>query len=347
MRSFRGSRPTSSLLRAVIGAAAGLALAAGPVAAHGSVPSEPPTIGSLLLGWSFPPIPTLAIAVALAWWRWAVQRIDARHPANPVPRARTAAFVLAMVALAFALVSGIERYDTTLFSVHMVQHVLLVLVAAPLLALAAPITLVLRLSSRATRRRWILPILHSSLVRVLAFPVTAWLVFAGVMWGTHFSGFFDVALEDPLVHDLEHGLFLVSAFLFWLPAVGADPAPWRLGHPARIVHVFLQMTQNTFLAVVILNASTALYPHYATLTAYGINPLDDQRLAAGVMWIAGDGIFLAAIMLLVAGWMQADARGMARADREADLDRARIRVREQRLAERLANERGDAGGGPS
>jgi putative copper resistance protein D len=338
--------PIRALRRPLVAlAAATVALAgwAGPVVAHGAVPTESPTADAILLGWTFAPLPTLAIGAAVAWWLWAVGRVDARHPANPVPKRRTTAFLLAMLALGFALVSGIERYDTTLFSVHMVQHVLLALVAAPLIALSAPITLILRLSSPATRRRWLLPILHARAIRVLAFPVTAWLVFAAVMWASHFSGLFDVALEDPLVHDLEHGLFLSSALLFWWPAVGLDPAPWRIGPPARIAYVFLQMTQNTFLAVVILNAAGVLYPHYATLgRPYGIDPLDDQRLAAGVMWIVGDVIFLAAIMLLVAAWMRADTRGLARSDRQAVVDLAAIRVREERLAKRLAEERGES-----
>jgi putative membrane protein len=250
-----------------------------------------------------------------------------------------------MFALGLALTSGIERYDTTLFSVHMVQHVLLVLAAAPLLALAGPVTLLLRVSSRSTRRRWLLPVLHSRPLRWLAFPVTAWVIFATVMWASHFSGLFDMALENPWIHDLEHGLFLTSALLFWWPAVAVDPAPWRMPHPARIAHVFMQMTQNTFLAFVILNATGVLYPHYATLgQPYGIDPLADQRLAAGVMWIAGDAIFLGAIMALVAGWMRADARGLARADRQAALDLAQIRVRERRLAERLADKGGESRG---
>ena len=88
-----------------------------------------------------------------------------------------------------------------------------------------------------------------------------------------------------------------------------DPSPWRMGHPVRIVHVFLQMTQNTFLAVVILNVPTVLYAHYATLVRpWGPSPIDDQRLAAGIMWLAGDLIFLTAIMVLVAGWMRAEGR---------------------------------------
>ena len=113
-----------------------------------------------------------------------------------------------MVAIAFALMSGIERYDTTLFSVHMVQHILLMLVAAPLIALAAPVTLILRVSSSETRHRWVLPVLHSRVVRFLAHPLVASLVFAVVLWSAHFTPLFDAALEDPLLHDLEHALFL-------------------------------------------------------------------------------------------------------------------------------------------
>ena len=144
-------------IRATVAGLTGLlaaAVAAGPAFAHGPVPAEPPTAASLLLGWTWQPIPTLAIGATVVWWLWAVRHVDSAHPHNPVPRRRTVAFLAGMLALAFALISGIERYDTSLFSVHMVQHVLLMLVAAPLLALAAPITLVLRLSSGETRRRW-------------------------------------------------------------------------------------------------------------------------------------------------------------------------------------------------
>ena len=257
----------------------------------------------------------------MVWWLWAVRRVDSAHPHNPVPRRRTVAFLAGMLALAFALISGIERYDTSLFSVHMVQHVLLMLVAAPLLALAAPITLVLRLSSGETRRRWLIPFLHSRVVRFLAHPIVAWVMFAVMMWATHFSPLFNASLEDPLIHDLEHMLFLSGALLFWWPAVALDPAPWRMSHPARIGYLFTQMTQNTFLAVVILNATAVLYPHYATLVRpWGMAALEDQRLAAGIMWIVGDAVFLTAILAVVAGWMRAEARNEAREDRRADVE---------------------------
>jgi putative copper resistance protein D len=175
-------------------------------------------------------------------------------------------------------------------------------------------------------------------------PVTAWLMFASMMWAVHFSPLFDASLEDPLIHDLEHLLFLSGALLFWWPAVALDPAPWRMSHPARIGYLFTQMTQNTFLAFVILNATVPLYAHYATLVRpWGIAVLDDQRLAAGIMWIAGDVVFLTAIMAVVVGWMRAEARDEVRADRRADAELVEIRIRERRLAERLADERADGG----
>ena len=336
-------------LRRVVAAALGL-MAAGlvttPALAHGPAPTEPPDLANLLLGWTFEPLPTLGILSALVWWRWAVGRVNARHPANPVPRRRTVAFVAGMATIAFALLSGIDRYDTTLFAVHMVQHILLTLVAAPFIALAAPITLVLRVASPATRRRWILPILHSRVMRVISFPVVAWVLFAGVMWASHFSALFDAALEDPLIHDLEHALFLGSALLFWWPAMAQDPAPWRMPHPVRALYIFLQMPQNTFLAVVLLNTTGLLYPHYATLgRSWGPTPLEDQQLAAGIMWIAGDVVFLIHIMVAVAMWMRAEGLRADRADRQAAEELIDIRIREGRLADRRSREREEAQSG--
>ena len=327
---------------AFAGALVAVATAAGPALGHGPVPTEPPTASSLLLGWTFEPLPTLGMVAAVCWWLWAIRRVNAAHPDNPVPRRRTVAFLAGMIALAFALLSGVGRYDTALFSIHMVQHVLLMLVAAPLIALAAPITLILRVSASGTRRRWILPVLHSRVVRFLAHPVTAWLVFAAMMWAIHFSPLFDASLEDPLLHDIEHALFLTGALLFWWPAVALDPAPYRMSHPARIGYLFTQMTQNTFLAFVILNATEVLYPHYASVVRpWGMAAIDDQRLAAGIMWIAGDAIFLAAIFAVFWGWMRAEARDQARNDRRADEELAGIRLRERRLAERRAEEQGE------
>jgi putative copper resistance protein D len=299
-----------------------------------------------LLGWSFEPLITLGLVGAAVAWSVAVRGVNAAHPATPVPRARSIAFAGGLLAIAFALMSGIEQYDTALFSVHMVQHVLLILVAAPLIALAAPVTLLLRVSRPEARRRWILPALHSRVLKAISHPVVAWVLFVAVMWGSHFSPLFNLALENPWAHDLEHVLFLVTALLFWWPAVGLDPTPWRMPHAARGLYVFLQMPQNTFLAVVILYAAAPLYPHYATLNrSWGPSPLVDQQMAGGIMWIAGDLLFIAAIGAIIAAWMRFEERGAAQTDRRVAAEVAAVRAREARHAERLAEgqDRGGAG----
>jgi cytochrome c oxidase assembly factor CtaG len=324
-----------------VAVALGAALGAPGVAlAHGPAPAEPPTIGSLVLGWSFEPLVVLLLVVAGGAWLAVVRRVDRAHPGNPVPRRRSVAFLAGLGAIAVALMSGIEAYDTTLFSVHMVQHILLTLVAAPLIVLGAPITTLLRAATPNVRQRILLPILHSRVLKVVSFPVVAWLVFAGVMWGSHFSPLFNASLEDPLVHDLEHGLYLAAGLLFWWPAIGLDPSPWRMAHPVRTMYVFLQMPQNTFLAVVILNSSVALYAHYATLVrSWGPTALEDQQLAGGIMWLAGDLLFLAALAGILAGWMRHEQRTEAASDRRLDAERAALREREARHAERLSGER--------
>ncbi|HEX5015383.1 MAG TPA: cytochrome c oxidase assembly protein [Candidatus Limnocylindrales bacterium] len=337
-------------MSAAIAVPCGLLASPAAVAAHGPVPDEPPTVANLLLGWSFEPLITLGLLGAAVAWTAAVRRVNAAHPASPVPRARSVAFAGALVAIAFALASGIERYDTAFFSIHMVQHVLLILVAAPLIALSAPVTLLLRVSRPAVRRRWILPVLHSRALKAITHPVVAWVVFAAVMWGSHFSPLFDLALENPWIHDLEHVLFLVAALLFWWPAVGLDPAPWRMPHAARGLYVFLQMPQNTFLAVVILYAAAPLYPHYATLSRpWGPSPLVDQQMAGSIMWIAGDLLFIAAIGGIIAAWMRFEDRTAAQNDRRVEAEVAAVRAREARHAERLAEgqDRGGAAAAPA
>lgn len=341
MTAMRAFHPT---LPRALGSIAGL-LAAGlvrvtPALAHGGLPAAEPSAAGLILGWTFEPAVVLPLLAATIGWLRIVRRIDRAHPANPVPRRRTVAFLAGLAAIAFALMSGIDAYDTTLFSIHMAQHLLLTLVAAPLIALGAPITTLLRASSADVRRRTILPILHSRVMKVVSFPVVAWVVFAGVMWGTHFSPIFDASLENPIIHDLEHALYLGAALLFWWPAVGLDPSPWRMPHPVRAMYVFLQMPQNTFLAVTILNSSVVLYPHYATVgRTWGPTVLEDQQIAGGVMWITGDILFLLGLAAILAGWMAHEQGREVAVDRRVHREREAIRARETRLAERLAGER--------
>lgn len=340
----RASSPSTgsarrALVVALLSGPAAVAIFARPVFAHGSFPAQPPTLVGVLTTWSFEPSILIPLLVSLVGWFLIVRRIDAAHPARRVPRVRSAAFLGGLAAIALALMSGIEEYDTTLFAVHMIQHMLLVFVAAPLLALGAPVTQLLRASTPGVRSRWILPVLRSRILGVLSHPVVAWIGFTGVMWISHFSPLFEAALENPGIHELEHALYLGSALLFWWPIVALDPAPHRMKLPARLMYVFLQMPQNSFLAMALLFAEDPLYPHYVTLgSPYGIEALADQKLAAGFMWFFGDVLFLAVLVALLAMWMRREERDTAVADRRLDDEREVLRVRADSFAQRKADE---------
>ncbi len=337
----------AALLAAVAVAASTTLAAAGPALAHGGpTPDEPGPI-FILTGWSFDPLTQLLLLGPAILYLLAVRAVGRAHPRNPVPRVRTAAWLGGILALELALASGIERYDTTLFSVHMVQHILLTLVAAPLLVLGAPITLALRVASPAVRRRWLLPLLHSRPVRVLGHPIVAWVLFTVVMWGSHLTPMFDAALESEPLHRLEHALYLSTAVLFWWPVVGVDPSPYRMSYPARILYLLLQMPTNTFLAVLVYSATEPWYPHYVTTgRSWGPSPLLDQQAAGAIMWVWGDLAFLVAGLLMVAAWWRDEERRASRTEGRPDPALLAIREREVALAARLAAEREAAGHAP-
>jgi putative membrane protein len=282
--------------------------------AHGVEPAAPTPLG-VLTTWSPDPLPWIATLVAAGGYLLAVRRVNRDHPRVPVPGWRVAAWLAGLVAILVALVSAVDAYATDLLTVHMVQHLLLAMVAPPLLALGAPVTLVLRIASPQIRHRLVLPVLHSRVVRFLSSPLVAWPVFAIVMWLTHFSPLYEAALEDRTLHLAEHLVYLASGLLFWWPVVAADPIPRRLGYGSRLAYVALQMPVNAAVGLAIYFAPAVLYPHYATIErSWGPNPLTDQQIGGVVMWGAGDLLLLAAVPAIVAAWMRADDRRSRRSD---------------------------------
>ncbi len=306
---------------AALGIVAGLLLMLPSVAlAHGLATREPDA-SILLTGWSFDPTIWLPVLLAGAVFLLAVRHVNRAHPDNPVPRRRLVYWFAGLGALILALQSPIERYDTTLFSIHMVQHLLLTMLVAPLLVLSAPITLLLRAVSSRARRRWILPVLHSQVVRIVSFPAIAWIVFTGYMFFSHFSPLFNASLEDPTIHQLEHAGYLLTAMLFWWPAIGVDPSPWRLPRAGRLLYLGLGMPFSSFLGLAIVSATGVLYPHYASLIrTWGMSPLEDQNWAGGIMWAGGDGFFLIALVLGVAAWLHDEEAAGRREDARLDRD---------------------------
>ena len=307
------------------------------VPAHGPLPPEPSL--AAVVYWYSPPILTLLIVAGLGLWFAAVRRVRLKHPHNPVPRSRSLAAVGAGALMLIALQSVIERYDSTLFSMHMIQHLILLFPVPILILRAAPVTLILRLSTPNVRSR-VLALLHSRAVSIISHPVTAWLLLAFVMWATHLSPLFNAALENPLLHNLEHALYLTSALLFWAPVFALDPVRHRLARPAALFYLITQMPQNSFLGVAIMWAPSALYQHYESLQrTWGPSPLEDQQLAGAIMWLVGDALFLAAVFAVLATWMRAEEQPASRYDTEQlAQELAEIRRREALLAERRKGE---------
>ena len=286
-----------------------------------------PDLGIILSTWSSDPLPWIGVVLAAALYLVAVRIVDRAHPANRVPRWRTAAWLAGVALFAVALVSAVDVYAGSLFSVHMVQHLLLALVAPPLLALGAPMTLALRAASPRVRRSLLLPVLHSWPVRAVSWPPVGWVLFAVAMWATHFTPLFNAALENHALHSMEHLIFLVAGVLFWWPVIAADPLRWRLSPIGRMAYLAAQMPFNTAVGLAIYFAPGILYPHYASLgRTWGPDPLTDQQLAGIVMWGLGDVILLGALVLAVEGWLRADEKRSRRNRERAahDVERASV-----------------------
>ena len=298
-------------------AGAGAALA-GPAAGS---PVPEPTLGRLLLSWSFHPLVTVGLLAAVLAYLQARRRLVAGGVAWP--KRRTAYFLSGIGALALALLSPIEAYDTVLFSVHVAQHMLLTMVAAPLLALGAPVTLALRVARGKARRRMV-RLLHSPPLRVVGHPLVAWVLFTLTLYGLYFSPLFDLTLRRPLLHDLVHLHFLGAGLLFWWPVAGVDPSRWRLPHIARLGFVFLMVPFHAFLGVAIMNSGRVLAPALESFRrSWGPAPLADQQLGGAILWGAGDAIALGAVLGILVSWASYDQKVVAvREDRRLARERA-------------------------
>jgi putative copper resistance protein D len=293
--------------------------------AHGSGARVATDPGGILASWNLDLPIAIPLLAGAAVYLWLVRRVAGGHPGHPWPRRRTASWLIGLGFIALALLSPIDLYSDELLSVHMVQHLLLTTIAPPFLAAGGPGTLLLRAADSGVRVRIVLPVLQSRIAQALTFPLVGWIAFVAVMWGTHFSEVYNLALLDERVHAVEHFAYLFAACLFWWPVFSPDPTRWKMRPAVSLVYVLTQMPQMSFLAVALLNAPNPLYPAYAGRgTPFGIDILADQQVAGGLMWVLGDLAFVVAMGLIVATWLLREeaeaARVDARLDREARLE---------------------------
>jgi putative membrane protein len=232
---------------------------------------------------------------------------------------RTASFLGPGLALiAYASMGGPGYYDDTVLSVHMIQHMLLMMVAPVFLALGAPVTLALRTLPRPGRRA-LMSVLHSRAARIVTFPLVGWGIYVASPFALYFTGWYRATLEHPWLHELMHIHFLLVGCLFFWPMVGIDPIPGRVSHPLRFLVVMSTLPFHAILGLAIYTMNELIAgDYYPSLHQAWLDPLEDQKVAGGLLWSSGEAVGL--IMLLVIGiqWMHASEREAVREDRRLD-----------------------------
>jgi putative membrane protein len=289
---------------------------AAPVGKAAAAAPPAPSWDVLLTDWSLDVAFPAVVAVAAAYVV-GLRRLQARGRAWPA--GRTVSFMSGLAVILVAIASGLAAYDRVLFSLHVVQHVLLGMVAPLLLVLGAPVTLALQAGARPTQQA-ILRVLHSAPARVLTHPLTAWLLFGTSVVTLYFTPLYELSLRNDWFHVVTHGYFLGSGTLFMAHVVGLDPIPHALGYGARLLYVVVLLPFHTFVGVALLTTNTVIAADWYRQVerSWGASPLSDQRTGAGLFWISGELFGLLCIWIVVYQWMHAEERAAARHDRRLD-----------------------------
>ncbi len=292
---------------------------------HGSGPADIPTIPfsqALLSSWAnIEWVPAIAILATAAWYLLGVRTLHRRGDAWPV--GRTVSFILGGLGTITVATEGpLAAYDTTLLSVHMVQHMLLSMVAPIFLALGAPITLALR-TFRGRLHRALMWFLHSTYMKVLAFPLVSGAIYVINPWALYFTGYYPLTLRNVWWHDFNHLHFIIVGCVWIFSLIGVDPMP-RMGYPMRMLADFITMPFHAFLGITIMGQQTLIAGDwYLSLgRAWGLSPAADQQLAGGILWVAGELVSIILFIALAVQWARASDREARRIDRQLDREEA-------------------------
>ena len=254
-----------------------------------------------------------ATGAAAALYLAGVRRVRGRWP-----RHRTVCFAGALAVVVLALCSGVEAYDERLLSAHMVQHMLLVLVAPALALLGAPLELTLRALPPSSRPRLARAIRRAA---ALTGPLVCLAAFAAVLVLTHLPAFYDAALRHPLLHEAEHGLYLLAGTLMWWPLLHDDPAPARrLSGLGRLLYIIAAMVPMALVGAYLNRHPTLAYAAYGPpARALGISAVTDQQQAGAIMWVLGDLVMVVGGLWAAMSAMVAEERRQQARDRRAGL----------------------------
>ncbi|WP_308120988.1 cytochrome c oxidase assembly protein [Paractinoplanes bogorensis] len=264
------------------------------------------------------------VAVGIAAYVTGVIRL--RRAGHHWPMARTASWVGGLLLFGAITGLGVARYAYVLFSVHMVQHMVLSMAVPILLVGGAPITLALRALRRPAdpqvrgAREWLLVVLHSRAARFLTHPLIALVIYVTSLYGLYMGGLLGTLMRYHLGHLAMLVHFVLAGYLLFWVLIGVDPGRRRV-HPAvlTVVH-FLAMVAHAFFGFVLLQSTTVIAAGWYTAVhpPWAASLLDDQHLGASLAWAFGELPAVVVMLLLVRQWIRSDEREQARLDRAAD-----------------------------
>ena len=263
----------------------------------------PHTWTELSRSWSFEPVVVVALLTAAVLFVLGFRKRTAKTSGH---RLESWSFVTGWFALFIALVSPLHAWGSVLFSAHMSQHEVLMLVAAPLLVLSRPLVIFSRAIplqwsreiSRAFNRGWL-----KSTWRFITLPLVAWLVHAIALWVWHIPTLFEAVQTSELVHSIQHSCFLFSALLFWWSLIHGRQGV--MGYGAALLYLFTTSLHSGALGALLSLSNSVWYPSYIPLTnAWGLTPLEDQQLGGLIMWIPAGFVYLFAAIFMFIGLMQ-------------------------------------------
>jgi putative copper resistance protein D len=280
----------------------------------------------------------LFLVIAGAVYLYGVHRL--RRRGDHWPPGRTVAFLAGgLGSIAAVTVTGLEAYDTSLLSVHMVQHMVLSMVGPIFLALGAPVTLALR-TLPAANRKVLLRVLHSRVAGVLTFPLVAFGIFVANPFVLYFTGLYRATLEHVWLHELIHVHFIITGCLFFWPLLGLDPLPNRWPYPARALLMVLSVPFHTVLGLTIMQSKILLGGDwYPSLGLAWSDPWNDQVVAGGILWAGGEIVSVTMLGILVLQWIKQSEREAKRIDRAMD----RAEAEDERRAGAAADQPAAAG----
>jgi putative membrane protein len=264
--------------------------------------------------WSIQTPLVYVVLAGLLYWLGGLGWRRRRTPQDPL---HTAAFVAGLATIVLALDSPIDAYADELFWVHMLQHVLLLTVAPPLILLGRPwprMWRALPLAPRSTVARTLVRARWTAPLRAVARPLPAWLLFNGTVLAWHIPAAYNATLTSAPIHQLEHALFFFTGLLFWARVIDPGPLRPKLVWPARLAYVIGAMVVGWVLAITLVLVPHPLYEHYAALAQRpgGISALTDQQLAGGVMWVLGSISYTVTLLVGFYRWLDAEAKSGTR-----------------------------------